>query len=121
MAYRIVLGSRTAKKAVHLLLHLLSLGFAAVGLYAAVKFHNDVGLAHIRSLHAWLGIATIGLYALQVPILIVCYSFKIVEKQYCSPTKLQCKISMFAVTLLCSKTSIHEFFSRETGRNTSFP
>ena len=66
MAYRIVLGPRAAKKAVHLLLHLLSLGFAAVGLYAAVKFHRDAGLPDIRSLHAWLGIATIALYALQV-------------------------------------------------------
>nr|XP_051211585.1 probable ascorbate-specific transmembrane electron transporter 1 [Lolium perenne] len=37
MAYRIVLGPRAAKKAVHLLLHLLSLGFAAVGLYAAYQ------------------------------------------------------------------------------------
>lgn len=66
MAYRIVLGPRAARKAVHLLLHLLSLGFAAVGLYAAVKFHHDAGLPDIHSLHSWLGIATIGLYALQV-------------------------------------------------------
>jgi cytochrome b-561 len=63
---------------VHLLLHLLSLGFAAVGLYAAVKFHNDAGLAHIRSLHAWLGIATIGLYALQVPNCFAYSSFQVV-------------------------------------------
>ncbi|XP_071682293.1 probable ascorbate-specific transmembrane electron transporter 1 [Lolium perenne] len=75
MAYRIVLGPRAAKKAVHLLLHLLSLGFAAVGLYAAVKFHNDAGLAHIRSLHAWLGIATISLYALQWLVAFVYFVF----------------------------------------------
>lgn len=66
MAYRIILGPRAAKKAVHLLLHLVSLAFAAVGLYAAVKFHSDLGLPDVRSLHSWLGIATIGLYALQV-------------------------------------------------------
>lgn len=66
MAYRIVLGTRAAKKTVHLLLHLVALGFAAVGLYAAFKYHRDAGLADIRSLHSWLGIATIALYALQV-------------------------------------------------------
>ena len=66
MAYRIVLGPRAAKKAVHLLLHLVALAFVAVGLYAAVKFHHDNGLPDIRSLHSWLGIATIALYALQV-------------------------------------------------------
>jgi cytochrome b-561 len=66
MAFRIVLGPRSAKKAVHLLLHLVALTFAAVGLYAAFKFHHDVGLPDIRSLHSWLGIATIALYGLQV-------------------------------------------------------
>lgn len=66
MAYRIVLGPRAAKKAVHLLLHLVALAFAGVGLYAAFKYHHDAGLPDIRSLHSWLGIATIALYALQV-------------------------------------------------------
>lgn len=66
MAYRIVLGPRAAKKAVHLLLHLVAMAFAAVGLYAAFKFHHDAGAADLRSLHSWLGIATIALYALQV-------------------------------------------------------
>ncbi|GJM91659.1 hypothetical protein PR202_ga08058 [Eleusine coracana subsp. coracana] len=66
MAYRIVLGPREAKKAVHLLLHLVSLAFAAVGLYAAIKFHHDAGLPNFHSLHSWLGITTIALYALQV-------------------------------------------------------
>ncbi|XP_037418672.1 probable ascorbate-specific transmembrane electron transporter 1 [Triticum dicoccoides] len=75
MAYRIVLGPRAARKAVHLLLHLLSLGFAAVGLYAAVKFHRDSGLPDIHSLHSWLGIATIGLYALQWLVAFVYFVF----------------------------------------------
>uniref|UniRef100_A0A0E0QVR9 Cytochrome b561 domain-containing protein n=1 Tax=Oryza rufipogon TaxID=4529 RepID=A0A0E0QVR9_ORYRU len=65
MAYRIMLGSREVKKAVHLLLHLVALAFAAVGLYAAFKFHHDLRAPDIRSLHAWLGITTAALYALQ--------------------------------------------------------
>ena len=66
MAYRIVLGPRPAKKVVHLLLHLVAMAFAAVGLYAAFKYHHDTGLPDLRSLHSWIGIATIALYALQV-------------------------------------------------------
>jgi len=66
MAYRIVLGPRPAKKMVHLLLHLVAMAFAAVGLYAAFKYHHDTGLPDLRSLHSWIGIATIALYALQV-------------------------------------------------------
>lgn len=66
MAYRIILGPRAAKKAVHLLLHLVALAFAAVGLYASFKFHRDAGLPDIHSLHSWLGIATVALYAIQV-------------------------------------------------------
>lgn len=66
MAYRIMLGSREVKKAVHLLLHLVALACAAVGLYAAFKFHHDLRAPDIRSLHAWLGITTAALYAFQV-------------------------------------------------------
>ncbi|XP_062200537.1 probable ascorbate-specific transmembrane electron transporter 1, partial [Phragmites australis] len=66
MAYRIILDPTAAKKAVHLLLHLAALAFAAVGLYTAFKYHHDAGLPDLHSLHSWLGIATIALYAFQV-------------------------------------------------------
>ncbi|KAF0929167.1 hypothetical protein E2562_016406 [Oryza meyeriana var. granulata] len=75
MAYRIVLGPREAKKAVHLLLHLVALAFTAVGLYASFKFHHDVGAPDIRSLHAWLGITTVSLYALQWLVAFVYFVF----------------------------------------------
>ncbi|XP_040384121.1 probable ascorbate-specific transmembrane electron transporter 1 [Oryza brachyantha] len=75
MAYRIILGPRGAKKAVHLLLHLVALAFAAVGLYAAFKFHHDYRLPDIRSLHAWLGITTVALYALQWLVAFVYFVF----------------------------------------------
>lgn len=75
MAYRIVLGLRAAKKAVHLLLHLVALAFAAVGVYAAFKYHHDFGFADFRSLHSWLGIATIALYALQWLVAFVYFVF----------------------------------------------
>jgi len=75
MAYRIVLGPRPAKKMVHLLLHLVAMAFAAVGLYAAFKYHHDTGLPDLRSLHSWIGIATIALYALQWLVAFVYFLF----------------------------------------------
>ncbi|XP_062205137.1 probable ascorbate-specific transmembrane electron transporter 1 [Phragmites australis] len=75
MAYRIILGPRAAKKAVHLMLHLVALAFAAVGLYAAFKYHRDAGLPDVHSLHSWLGIATIALYALQWLVAFVYFVF----------------------------------------------
>ncbi|KAL6906246.1 hypothetical protein ACP4OV_003847 [Aristida adscensionis] len=75
MAYRIVLGPRAVKKAVHLLLHVVSLAFAAVGLYAAFKFHRDFDLPDLQSLHSWLGIATVALYALQWLVAFVYFVF----------------------------------------------
>ncbi|WVZ57953.1 hypothetical protein U9M48_008280 [Paspalum notatum var. saurae] len=75
MAYRFVLGPRAAKKAMHLLLHLLALAFAAIGLYAAFKYHRDFGLPDVHSLHSWLGIATIALYALQWLVAFVYFVF----------------------------------------------
>uniref|UniRef100_A0A0E0M547 Cytochrome b561 domain-containing protein n=1 Tax=Oryza punctata TaxID=4537 RepID=A0A0E0M547_ORYPU len=75
MAYRIMLGPREVKKAVHLLLHLVALAFAAIGLYASFKFHHDLRAPHIRSLHAWLGITTAALYALQWLVAFVYFVF----------------------------------------------
>jgi hypothetical protein len=44
----------------------LRLYSAPSAFYCAFKFHNDSGIANLYSLHSWLGIGTISLYAIQV-------------------------------------------------------
>lgn len=45
---------------------LLALLLSAVGLSAVFGFHNAENIAHVYSLHSWIGIAAVALFALQV-------------------------------------------------------
>jgi cytochrome b-561 len=60
-----VVASRDARKKAHLGLHAVGLAAAALGLYAVFKFHAESGIPDLYSLHSWLGVATVSLYALQ--------------------------------------------------------
>lgn len=44
----------------------MALVLGGLGLYSAFKFHRDVNLADMHSLHSWLGMGAIVLHALQV-------------------------------------------------------
>lgn len=68
MAYKTVPGTRERKKFVHMLLHLVALALGGLGLYAVFKVNSypDFKFAEMRTLHSWLGMGTILLYAFQV-------------------------------------------------------
>ncbi len=53
-------------KAVHAVLMLLSLLFSVVGLKSAFDSHNLRGIPNMYSLHSWIGLITVVLFALQV-------------------------------------------------------
>uniref|UniRef100_A0A7N1A8H1 ascorbate ferrireductase (transmembrane) n=1 Tax=Kalanchoe fedtschenkoi TaxID=63787 RepID=A0A7N1A8H1_KALFE len=65
MVYRTVKVGRPALKLIHMTFQLIALGLGVVGIYAAFKFHKEIHLSHMTSLHAWIGIATYGLFLLQ--------------------------------------------------------
>ncbi|KAL6629399.1 hypothetical protein ACP70R_029164 [Stipagrostis hirtigluma subsp. patula] len=65
LSYRSLPVSRDARKKVHLALHAAGLAVGILGVYAVFKFHVESGIPNLYSLHSWLGIATITLYALQ--------------------------------------------------------
>lgn len=67
LAYRTLPSavSRDARKKAHLALHAAGLAVGLVGVYAVFKFHAEAGIPNLYSLHAWLGVATVTLYALQ--------------------------------------------------------
>uniref|UniRef100_A0A7C8YXA2 ascorbate ferrireductase (transmembrane) n=1 Tax=Opuntia streptacantha TaxID=393608 RepID=A0A7C8YXA2_OPUST len=65
MAYKTIPGEKRAQKRVHLILHLLALLIGAIGIYAVFKFHEELKIPHVYTLHSWLGIITIFLYTIQ--------------------------------------------------------
>lgn len=57
-------GLEGQKKA-HLALHAVGLAVGILGVYAVFKFHVESGIPNLYTLHSWIGIATVSLYAIQ--------------------------------------------------------
>ncbi|KAF3792530.1 putative transmembrane ascorbate ferrireductase 2 [Nymphaea thermarum] len=65
LAYKSVSGTKNFKKAVHLILQAFAFTLSLLGLWAALKFHNDMGIDNFYSLHSWLGVACLILFGIQ--------------------------------------------------------
>ncbi|GMH19652.1 hypothetical protein Nepgr_021493 [Nepenthes gracilis] len=65
ISYKSLPLKKEVKKIIHLGLHAVALVLGIVGIYAAFKYHNESGIANLYSLHSWLGIGVIVLYAIQ--------------------------------------------------------
>lgn len=77
IAYKTVSGTQSFKKLVHLTLQLLAFCLSVVGIWAALKFHNDKGIDNFYSLHSWLGLACILLFGIQVKSTLLSFMFAI--------------------------------------------
>ncbi|PKU70796.1 ascorbate-specific transmembrane electron transporter 2-like [Dendrobium catenatum] len=66
MAFKIVPGTRKARKIVHMLLNLLGIFLGALGLIAIFRLYKESQWApNVHSLHSWTGLGVIGLYVIQ--------------------------------------------------------
>ncbi|KAL2504807.1 putative transmembrane ascorbate ferrireductase 2 [Abeliophyllum distichum] len=65
LAYKTVSGTKNSKKLVHLSLQFLAFFLSIIGVWAALKFHNDKGIDNFYSLHSWLGLACLFLFGIQ--------------------------------------------------------
>ncbi|XP_072973010.1 transmembrane ascorbate ferrireductase 2-like isoform X3 [Typha angustifolia] len=65
LAYKTISGTKNFKKVVHLTMQFLALCLGLIGIWAALKFHNDKGIDNFYSLHSWLGLACILLFGIQ--------------------------------------------------------
>ncbi|MQL98446.1 hypothetical protein Taro_031153 [Colocasia esculenta] len=65
ISYKALPWSKEVNKLIHLILHAIATVLGAVGIYTAFKFHNESGIANLYSLHSWVGLGTICLYAIQ--------------------------------------------------------
>ncbi|XP_006651753.2 probable transmembrane ascorbate ferrireductase 3 [Oryza brachyantha] len=65
LAYTTIPMDHRTQKMVHMLVHLVALILGIFGVYAAFKFHDAAVAPDLVSLHSWLGILAIALFALQ--------------------------------------------------------
>lgn len=76
ISYKSLPLEKPVKKLIHLILHAISLSLGIWGICAAFKNHNESGIPNLYSLHSWIGIGVISLYAFQVNLLITVNSYK---------------------------------------------
>uniref|UniRef100_A0A0A0KLE5 Cytochrome b561 domain-containing protein n=1 Tax=Cucumis sativus TaxID=3659 RepID=A0A0A0KLE5_CUCSA len=65
MAYKSIPGRKYWRKVVHLVLHLMALACGIFGVCMAFKFHHEIKLSDLLSLHSWIGLIAVSLYAFQ--------------------------------------------------------
>eukprot|EP00262_Sarcandra_glabra_P003497 TRINITY_DN14234_c0_g1_i1.p1 TRINITY_DN14234_c0_g1~~TRINITY_DN14234_c0_g1_i1.p1 ORF type:complete len:233 (+),score=30.49 TRINITY_DN14234_c0_g1_i1:262-960(+) len=65
LVYKTVSGTKSFKKTVHLSVQLLAFCLSLIGVWAALKFHNEKGIDNFYSLHSWLGLACLSLFGFQ--------------------------------------------------------
>ncbi|XP_023731437.1 transmembrane ascorbate ferrireductase 2 [Lactuca sativa] len=65
IAYKAIRGTRQSLKRVHLTLHSIALVTGLCGVYAACKYHYQLQVPHLYTLHSWYGYSTIWLFCLQ--------------------------------------------------------
>lgn len=58
-------GPKMPWKVLHASLHLAAFTLSVLGLHAVFRFHNQQHIANLYSLHSWLGITTVFLFACQ--------------------------------------------------------
>ncbi|KAE8022125.1 hypothetical protein FH972_007955 [Carpinus fangiana] len=65
LAYKTIPGTKNFRKLVHLTLQFLAFCLSIIGVWAAIKFHNDKGIDNFYSLHSWLGLTCLLLFCIQ--------------------------------------------------------
>ncbi len=67
MVYRLLPTlNKTAAKFIHTFIQILTILFVIVGLQAVFDSNNQAGFTNLVSLHSWIGMSTVLLFALQV-------------------------------------------------------
>ncbi|KAH6829906.1 hypothetical protein C2S53_012589 [Perilla frutescens var. hirtella] len=64
MAYKTVPATKKRQKQFHMILQMIALVAGILGIYVVFNYHTHSGIMHMYTLHSWLGIATISLFAL---------------------------------------------------------
>lgn len=67
LVYRVFSKERKVLvKLLHAVMQTVAFGFAVTGLVAVFSTHNEAGIANMYSIHSWIGIATVTMFAMQV-------------------------------------------------------
>ncbi|CAN6851037.1 hypothetical protein Bca52824_052016 [Brassica carinata] len=65
ISYKSLPFEKRVNKLIHLVFHAIAIILGILGIYAAFKHHNEKHVPNLYTIHSWVGIGVIVLYALQ--------------------------------------------------------
>ncbi|XP_071739483.1 probable ascorbate-specific transmembrane electron transporter 2 [Rutidosis leptorrhynchoides] len=113
LTYKAIPASRPVLKLIHFIFHLIALTTGILGVYAVFKFHNEVAIAHMYTLHSWIGLSTICLFALQLLIGLVTFVYPGAEsatRARFAPWHVFFGVVIFYMAIVTVETGLSENF-----------
>ncbi|KAJ0435768.1 putative ascorbate ferrireductase (transmembrane) [Helianthus annuus] len=111
--YKAIPATRRVLKLTHLIFHLIALGTGILGVYVVFKFHNELDIPHMYTLHSWIGLSTICLFGLQLLLGFVTFLFPGAEsatRARLAPWHVLFGLVIFAMAIVTAETGITEKF-----------
>ncbi|XP_057810227.1 transmembrane ascorbate ferrireductase 2-like isoform X2 [Salvia miltiorrhiza] len=113
MAYKTVPANRKRQKVFHLVVHLIALLAGILGVYAVFDYHKQSKIIHLYTLHSWLGITTISLFAFQWVVSLLTFWYPGAQesaKGRLSRWHVVVGVPIFAMMILSAETGVVEKF-----------
>ncbi|XP_024961189.1 probable ascorbate-specific transmembrane electron transporter 1 [Cynara cardunculus var. scolymus] len=121
IVYKTIPAKRQTQKATHLILHFIALVAGILGVYAVFKFHHELYMPDMYTLHSWIGLSTICLFGLQW--LLAFFSFvypgaESARRSRMVPWHVFFGVVIFFMTIVTAETGLtQKFFSLELQRS----
>ncbi|KAI3497981.1 hypothetical protein L1887_33653 [Cichorium endivia] len=113
IAYKAIPAPRKAVKIIHLTLHLIALATGIFGVYAVFKFHDELKIPHMYTLHSWIGMSTMCLFGVQLIVGFVTFLFPGVEsatRAKFAPWHVFSGVVIFFLGIVTAETGLIEKF-----------
>ncbi|KAL1806917.1 hypothetical protein ACET3Z_029985 [Daucus carota] len=113
MSYKTVTAARETQKIVHLILHTIALVSGIIGIYAVFKYHNELSIPNMYSLHSWIGMSTFCLFGLQFLFAFFSFVFPGADsgtRSRMAPYHVFFGIVIFLMAIISAETGLTERF-----------
>ncbi|KAK6781929.1 hypothetical protein RDI58_019725 [Solanum bulbocastanum] len=113
MAFTTIPARRRTRKYFHVFLHFIALGCCIVGLFAVFKFQHDTAKVDLLTLHSWIGISTVSLYALLYFVSFLVFFFPGAQnwrRARLAPWHVLYGITVFFMAIVSTETGLIEKF-----------
>ncbi|KAK9074442.1 hypothetical protein SSX86_007040 [Deinandra increscens subsp. villosa] len=113
ITYKAIPAKRKTLKQIHLIFHLIALFSGTLGVYVVFKFHNELDIPHMYTLHSWIGLSTICLFGLQLLVGFVTFLFpgaQLATRARLAPWHVLFGRIIFVAVIVTAETGITEKF-----------